>query len=74
MQREKLVPGKQAMIPFIVHASKGDKEMTTFRLSVVAAAARAQALANAGWEVSITDPDGTPFKLDELALSRYAVC
>jgi hypothetical protein len=57
-------------VTYAVHASKGDNEMTTFRLSAIAAVAKARALASDGWRVFITDPAGTrfhPFEFDELA-------
>jgi hypothetical protein len=63
-------------VTYIVHASKGDHETTTFRLSAVAAIAKARALANAGCQVFITGPDGTrflPFEFDKLALSQQAI-
>jgi hypothetical protein len=66
---------KDAAVTYIVHASKDDSEMTTFRLNAVAAIAKARALATAGWHVFITCPDGTrffPFEFEELALSQQA--
>ena len=76
MRQRKFIFGTDAAVTYIVYASKGDNEMTTFRLSAVAAVAKARTLANAGWQVFITDPDGTrflPFEFDQLALSQQAL-
>ena len=43
---------------FIVHASRGEEVTTTIRLSVVVAIAKGKALAEEGWQVFITGPDG----------------
>jgi hypothetical protein len=43
---------------FVVHASRGEEVTTTIRLSVVVAIARGQVLAEEGWQVFITGPDG----------------
>ena len=54
---------------FIVHASKGGADTTTIRLSVVVAIAKGRALAEEGWQVFITDPDGNryhPAEFDRL--------
>ncbi len=59
---------------FIVHASKGDDEMTTFRLNPDAAIAKGRTLVKDGWQVCITDPEGTryrPYEFDRLALFRH---
>jgi hypothetical protein len=49
---------KGVAVTFIVHASRGEDTTTTIRLSVVVAIARGRALAEEGWEVFITGPDG----------------
>lgn len=57
---------------FIVHASRGEDSATTIRLSVVVAIAKGRSLAEAGWQVFITGPDGIryyPSEFDNL-LSR----
>ena len=54
---------------FIVHASKGEDATTTIRLSVVVAIAKGRALAEEGWQVFITGPDGNryhPAEFDRL--------
>ena len=43
---------------FIVQASRDGETMTTVRLSVVVAIAKGRALADEGWQVFITAPDG----------------
>jgi hypothetical protein len=76
MQQQIFILGNDAAVTYIVHASNGDHERTTFRLCAVAAIAKARSLANAGWQVFITGPDGTrflPFEFDELALSQQAI-
>jgi hypothetical protein len=45
-------------VTFIVHASRGEEVTTTVRLSVVVAIAKGQTLAEEGWQVFITGPDG----------------
>jgi hypothetical protein len=45
-------------VTFIVHASRGDNNATTIRLSVAVAIAKGRALADEGWDVFITAPDG----------------
>jgi hypothetical protein len=45
-------------VTFIVHASKGEDTTTTIRLSVVVAIAKGRSLAEEGWRVFITGPDG----------------
>jgi hypothetical protein len=52
-------------VAFIVHASRGNEATTTIRLSVVFAIAKAQALAEQGWQVSITGPDDIRYPPDE---------
>jgi hypothetical protein len=56
-------------VAFIVRASRGEEATTTIRLSVVVAIAKAQALAEEGWQVFITGPDGIryyPAEFDKL--------
>jgi hypothetical protein len=45
-------------VTFIVHASRGEDVTTTIRLSVVVAIAKGRSLAEEGWQVFITGPDG----------------
>jgi hypothetical protein len=49
---------KRIAVTFIVHASRGEDTTTTVRLSVVVAIAKGRALAEEGWLVFITGPDG----------------
>jgi len=49
---------KGMAVTFIVHASRGEEATTTIRLSVVVAIAKGRALAEEGWQVFITGPDG----------------
>jgi hypothetical protein len=63
-------------VAFIVHASRGNEAATTIRLSVVVAIAKAQALAEEGWRVSITGPDDIryhPHDFDKLLLLNPAL-
>jgi hypothetical protein len=56
-------------VTFIVHASRGENTTTTIRLSVVVAIAKGRALADEGWDVFITGPDGIrydPAEFDSL--------
>jgi hypothetical protein len=56
-------------VTFIVHASRDQEATTTIRLSVVVAIAKGQALAEEGWQVFITGPDGVrygPGEFDKL--------
>jgi hypothetical protein len=56
-------------VTFIVQASRGEEATTTIRLSVVVAIAKGQALAEEGWQVFITGPDGNryyPAEFDKL--------
>ncbi len=46
---------------FIVHASRDEDRTTTVRLSVVVAIAKGRSLAEEGWQVFITGPDGVRF-------------
>jgi hypothetical protein len=58
-------------VTFIVHASRGEEATTTVRLSVVVAIAKGLALADEGWQVFITAPDGIrypPSEFDSLLL------
>jgi hypothetical protein len=59
-------------VTFIVHASRGEAATTTVRLSVAAAVVKGRTLADEGWQVVITGPDGIrycPPEFDKL-LSR----
>jgi len=49
---------KGVAVTFIVHASRGEDATTTIRLSVVVAIAKGRSLAEEGWQVFITGPDG----------------
>jgi hypothetical protein len=56
-------------VTFIVQASRGEEVTTTIRLSVVVAIAKGRALAEEGWQVFITAPDGVryyPAEFDRL--------
>jgi hypothetical protein len=56
-------------VTFIVHASRGEEAATTIRLSAVVAIAKGRALADEGWQVFITGPDGvrySPSEFDKL--------
>ena len=56
-------------VTFIVHASRDEDSVTTVRLSVAVAIAKARSLADEGWQVSITGPDGIrygPLDFDRL--------
>ena len=56
-------------VTFMVHASKGEDAATTIRLSVVVAIAKGRSLAEEGWQVFITGPDGIryyPAEFDKL--------
>jgi hypothetical protein len=60
---------KGVAVTFIVHASRGEEATTTIRLSVVVAIAKGLALAEEGWQVFITGPDGIryyPSEFDKL--------
>jgi hypothetical protein len=48
-------------VAFIVHASRGEDSTTTIRLSVVVAIAKGRSLAEEGWQVFITGPDGVRY-------------
>jgi hypothetical protein len=52
-------------VTFIVHASRGEETTTTIRLSVVVAIAKGLSLAEEGWEVCITGPDGIRYHPSE---------
>jgi hypothetical protein len=56
---------KGVAVTFMVHASKGEDVMTTFRISVVAAIAKGRILADEGWQVFITGPDGIRYHSSE---------
>ena len=60
---------KGIVVTFIVNASKGEDVAVTVRLSVVVAIAKGLALAEDGWQVFITGPDGIryyPSEFDKL--------
>jgi hypothetical protein len=52
-------------VAFIVHASRGEEATTTVRLSVVVAIAKGRVLAEEGWQVFITGPDGVRYDPSE---------
>jgi hypothetical protein len=52
---------KGAAVTFIVNASKGEEVAVTVRLSGAGAIAKAHSLLEAGWQVSITGPDGVRY-------------
>jgi hypothetical protein len=63
-------------VTFIVHASRGEEATTTIRLSVVVAIAKGRALAEEGWQVFITGPDGIryhPSEFEQLLLFSPAL-
>jgi hypothetical protein len=67
---------KGIAVTFIVHASRGEEVTTTIRLRVVAAIAKGQALAEDGWQIFITGPDGIryyPSEFDKLLLLSPAL-
>jgi hypothetical protein len=60
-------------VTFIVHASRDEDATTTVRLSVAAAVAKGRTLADEGWQVVITGPDGIrypPPEFDKLLSLR----
>ena len=62
-------------VTFIVQASRGEDATTTVRLSVAAAVAKGRTLADEGWQVVITGPDGirySPPQFDELLSRSHA--
>jgi hypothetical protein len=62
-------PKKGIAVTFIVHASRGEEATTTIRLSAVVAIAKGRTLADEGWQVFITGPDGvrySPSEFDKL--------
>jgi hypothetical protein len=66
---------KGVAVTFIVHASRGEDVTTTIRLSVVVAIAKGRSLAEEGWQVFITGPDGIryyPSEFDKLLLLNPA--
>jgi hypothetical protein len=68
--------GKDGAVTFVVHASRGEEVMTTFRLSAVIAVAKGLALAGHGWQVFITDPNDNryyPAEFNRLLSSKPAV-
>jgi hypothetical protein len=67
------VAQKGVAVTFIVHASRGEDVTTTIRLSVAVAIARGRTLADEGWQVFITGPDGIryyPSEFDRLLALR----
>ena len=67
---------KGVAVTFIVHASRDEDRTTTVRLSVVVAIAKGRALAEEGWQVFITGPDGVrfyPSEFDKLLLHSPAL-
>jgi hypothetical protein len=63
-------------VTFIVHASRGEDTTTTVRLSVVVAIAKGRTLAEEGWQVFITGPDGIryyPAEFENLLLLHPAL-
>jgi hypothetical protein len=56
---------RKGVVVFIVHASRGEYSTTTVRLSVVVAIAKGRALAEEGWQVFITGPDGMRYYSSE---------
>ena len=69
--------GNDVAMTFTVHASRGDEITTTVRLNVIAAIAKGRTLIDKGWQVFITDTDGTeyhPSDFDKLASSGHAGC
>jgi hypothetical protein len=65
-------------VTFIVHASKGENVTTTIRLSIVVAIAKGKALAEEGWQVFITAPDGIHYHPPEfeklLSFNPHSTC
>jgi hypothetical protein len=64
-----ITPKNGVAVTFIVHASRGEDATTTIRLSVVVAIAKGRSLAEEGWQVFITGPDGIryyPSEFDRL--------
>jgi hypothetical protein len=60
---------KGVAVTFIVNASRGEEATSTVRLSVVVAIAKGRTLAEEGWQVFITGPDGIrycPAEFDKL--------
>jgi hypothetical protein len=56
---------KGVVVPFMVHASRGEDVTTTIRLSVAVAIAKGRTLADEGWQVFITGPDGVRYAPSE---------
>jgi hypothetical protein len=52
-------------VTFIVQASRGEETTTTIRLSVAVAIAKGRTLAEEGWQVFITGPDGIRYHPSE---------
>jgi hypothetical protein len=67
--REIALTARVFPVAFVVHASRGEDTTTTIRLSVVVAIAKGRSLAEEGWQVFITGPDGIryyPFEFEKL--------
>jgi hypothetical protein len=58
--------GGRDRVTFVIHASKEGRSAETQRIRGFAAAAKARDLADAGWDVYVTDAEGRRFALDEL--------
>lgn len=63
--KEIYIAEKRFSATFVVHASKNEDVATTVRLRGAAAVAKAIALADEGWQVFITGPDGNRYYLSE---------
>lgn len=59
------VAQKGVAVTFMVHASRGEDVTTTIRLSVAVAIAKGRTLADEGWQVFITGPDGIRYDPSE---------
>jgi hypothetical protein len=64
-ERHPYLGPKGFAVTFIVHATRGAEATTTIRLSVTVAIAKGRALAEEGWRVFITAPDGMRYHLSE---------
>jgi hypothetical protein len=56
---------KGIAVTFFVQASKGENVVITARLSAAIAVAKGRSLLDDGWQVFITDPDGTRYDASE---------
>jgi hypothetical protein len=74
LERDVALCAKGVAVTFIVHASRDEDTTTTIRLSVVVAIAKGRALAEEGWQVFITGPDGIRYYPSEFdKLLRYSL-